>query len=379
MKHVLGGAIVLAVGICLPAHTFAESIIDALDKELSDVKHQHDDATTQNLSNFFNQVDQAMGSPDAAVTLWQQAGGPMPAPTPVTTSYDNETNSERDARLAKDKANAEVLGNLIQVHCGLMHYAALFVTEPKRKGLQDDFKGWLQRAAQAYPLLNPPASDATGGGNSGNPPKHKRRDDGGGNGQGGNGGGNAAPPVKFSEVKATTMKDSVISTFLAFKSWGDNDQGSWSVKGIPDLFKTNILDPSRTTPSSATLQAWDIYIAMKQADEPDTDKWTSTDYPPLQFDRAMDAYTITPTTDSLQVLVQIIHANPTDPNADNWIKRTKALLDAYRAGHGGAVIVAPSNVPATVTTGNVTVTTRQAGDAQIITTTTNGAPANPRP
>jgi hypothetical protein len=96
----------------------------------------------------------------------------MPAPTPVTTEYESETATERDTRLAQDKANAEALGLVVQLHCGLLHYAALFVTDPKRKGLQDDFNGWLQRAAQVYPQLSSGSAPAA------NDQHHHHRDNG---------------------------------------------------------------------------------------------------------------------------------------------------------------------------------------------------------
>src|SRR5476651_437590 len=66
----------------------AQSSLDALQQELKEAQQQHQDVTSQVLTNFFTQVDAAMGSPDAAVALYQQAGGVMPDPSPVVT--DNE-------------------------------------------------------------------------------------------------------------------------------------------------------------------------------------------------------------------------------------------------------------------------------------------------
>ena len=353
----------------------AQSTLDALDQELKEAQQQHDDVTAQNLSNFFSQVDQAMQSTDASVQLWQNAGGAMPALTGTTTQYSSETVSEREAREAKDKANVEALGGMLQVHCGLLHYGGTFVTNPKQKGLQDDFNGWLQKIAAVYPQLGAPASDdapAQGGG--GGERRHHHGDAGGG------GGGGAAPPLNFSDLKGKTLHDSPITKYLGFTAaFKDKDQGGWSVKQIPALFKTNILDPSRATPNETTLSNWDVYVAMMQADETDPDKWTSTDYPPLQFERACDDYAISPNTDKIQTLVQIIHANPTHPSAPDWLTRTKALLDAYRAGHGrgGATPAVVQNTapPAPPANGNVTV--EQQGDAQIITTHSTNDTANP--
>jgi hypothetical protein len=362
MKRLWAGGLAVAMGLQSAGVALAQSSLDALEEELKEVQLQHDDATTQNLTNFFNQVDQAMVSNDAAVALWQQAGGAMPPPTPVTTVHETESASERDARLAQDKANADQLGGILQLHCGLLHYAALFVTKPNRKGLQQDFNGWLQRAAQVYPQLTsaaPPAGDAGG--------PRRRRDAGGSS-------------FRLGDIKSATMKGSVISGYLGFKSWGDKEAGGWSVNNLPTLYKTDILDPARATPTADTLADWDIYIAMEQAEEPDADKWTSTDLPPLQFERACDDYAIRPSAEKLETLVQIIHANPTHPKADEWLQRAKDLLATLRGGKpaGAAATPIPAPAPAAVTNGNVTVSTIQQGDAQIIITHTNATP-NPAP
>jgi hypothetical protein len=366
---VVGMMVVLAMA----GFARAQSTLDALDQELKEAQQQHDDVTAQNLSNFFSQVDQAMQSSDAAVALWQQAGGAMPALTGTTTQYSTETVTEREAREAKDKANTDALGGMLQVHCGLLHYGGQFVTDPKQKGLQDDFNGWLMKIAQAYPQLGASASDNTtaqGGGGG----EHKHHHDNGG----GAGAAPPPPPLNFGDLKGKTLHDSPITKLLGFTvAFKDKEQGSWSVKQIPALFKSNILDPSRATPNETTLSNWDIYVAMMQADETDPDKWTSTDYPPLQYERAYDDCVMSPNTDKIQTLVQIIHTNPTHPNAPDWLTRTKALLDAYRSGHGGAPPAVVQNTPAPTTTSNGNVTVEQQGDAQIITTHNTNGTANP--
>jgi hypothetical protein len=364
----------ISVVMAMTGLAHAQSTLDALDQELKEAQQQHDDVTAQNLSNFFSQVDQAMQSTEGSVQLWQSAGGAMPALTGTTTQYSSETASERETREAKDRANVQALGGMLQVHCGLLHYGGQFVTDPKQKGLQDAFNDWLQKIAAVYPQLGASTSDSTsspGGGEH----KHHHGDAGGG------GAGAAAPPppLNFSELKGKTLKDSPITKYLGFTAaFKDKDQGSWSVKQIPALFKTNILDPSRATPNATTLGNWDIYVAMMQADETDPDKWTTTDYPPFQFERAYDDYSISPNTDKIQTLVQIIHANPTHPGAPDWLTRTKAALDAYRAGHGGggATPAVVQNTPA-APTANSNVTVEQQGDAQIITTHSTNGTANP--
>jgi len=377
MKRVWGVAAAVALVFAAVGFARAQSTLDALEEELKEAKQQHDEVTAQNLTNFFSQVDQAMQSPEAAVTLWKGAGGAMPAATGTTTQYATETASEREAREGKDKANVDALAGLLEVHCGLLHYGGLYVTSPDQKGLNDEFNGWLQKVAQVYPQLVPPVSEDNGGAQGGGEHHHHHDNAGGG------GGAASPPPFNFGELKGKTLQGSPITKFLGFTlAFKDKPQGGWSVKQIPALFKSNILDPSRTAPSETTLANWDLYIAMMQADETDPDKWTTTDYPPFQFERAADDYAISPNTDKIETLVQIIHANPTHPNAADWLTRTKTLLDAYRAAHGGGgaapSVVRNSAPPAAVTNSNVTV--EQQGDAQIIIThSTNGTPHPAQP
>jgi hypothetical protein len=190
------------------------------------------------------------------------------------------------------------------------------------------------------------------------------------------------PPFSLEELKAKTMRDSAIGKFLGFKSWADKEQGGWSVGGLSRLYRASVLDPLRATPTAATLAAWDIYLGMASSDEKDNDKWNQVVYPPLQFDRACDDYAITLSTEKLEVLVNLIKANPTYPQVDDWIARAHQLMDDYRVRHGGKPTVAqtPATAPApsapSAPTGNpnTTVTTVQQGDATIITTHTNSAP-----
>ncbi len=177
------------------------------------------------------------------------------------------------------------------------------------------------------------------------------------------------------------MQDSPISKYLSFKKWGDGEQGGWAVRDLPRLYRANVLEPLRVAPSDATLASWDVYIAMVNADVTDNDKWTQTDYPPMQFDRACDDYAITPSTEKLDGLIKIVNASPTHPEADDWIARIHKLLDDYRTHHGGSAIAPVAPGPITIPTKdpNVTISTEQQGDAIIITTHTNTAPVNPAP
>ena len=408
---IAGGAFLFQGGFAA-----AQNSLQTLQQELNAAKQQHKEVTTKMLTNFFSQIDAAMASPDAAIALYAQANTPpsdnnppelepgseaalldslrrcgIPA-TPVQKENENETQSEKEARLAADQIDLSRMGIAVQLHCGIMHYAALFVVKPDQKGLQNEWVAWLKSTAQIYPQLAlPPINNDQ----NPDPQKNKRERD------------NNQPKLKREpsfypeDMKGKAMRDSVISKFLGFNAWDENNQGGntaqaspasasksdpggWSVRDLPKLYRTNVLDPLRTSPTAATLAAWDAYIAMANADERDTDKWNQVVYPPLQFDRACDDYAIAPNTEKLEELVNLIKANPTCPSADDWISRVGKLLDDYRVRHGGKPLNAQSPTTApTAPTGNpnVTVTTEQQGDATIITThtNTNSAPVAPVP
>jgi hypothetical protein len=344
----------------------AQSTLEALQQELNEAKQAHQDVTAQSLANFFAQVDPAMASPDAAVALYQLAGGALPDPSPVITQNEDETATEKAARLAYDQANVSRMGVVLQLQCGLMHYAALFVVKPDQTGLQNQWVDWLNAAAQIYPqtAMPQPPSDPV-------PDLHKKKSK-----------DNDPKPHLFdpSDLKGKAMKDTLISKFLAFKAWADKEQGGWSVHDLPRLYRTNVLEPLRTAPTPATLSAWDAYIAMANADEKDNNQWNQVDFPPLQFDRASDDYLVTPSTEKLEGLVNLIKANPTNPHADDWIARVSQFMSDYRAHHGGAPAPQGPSTTATPSAANpsVVVTTQQQGDATIITTQhTNSAPVSP--
>jgi hypothetical protein len=339
--------------------------MDVLEQELREAKQQHQDVTAQTLANFFTQVDAAMASSDAALALYQQAGGAPPDPVPVATLYASETASEKKARQALDAANLATMANALELQCGLMHYAALFVVSPEQKGLQAEWVAWLNRAAQIYPQLAVPTPVPAPIADPGKPVS-----------------GVAAlvrpPPFDPSGLEGIAVSDSVIGKYLGFKTWDDKDPGRWSVHDLPGLFRTNVLDPLRVSPTAATLDAWDVYIAMLSSDEKDSAKWNDEIYPPLQFERLADGYAVAPSTEKLEGLVNLIKAHPTDPKADDWISRVHQLMEAYRARHATGEKTAENSTPPTsvVTTANpnVTVTTTTQGDMTIVTTHTNSAP-----
>jgi hypothetical protein len=365
LRGIVGASFLLPAG-----YAVAQNSLDTLDQELNEAKQQHDDVTSQMLTTFFSKVDAAMTSPDAAIALYsdpQGANGPLPPLTPVTTENEHETVSEKEQREGQDRANLVRLATVVQLHCGLMHYAALFVLKPDQPGLQDQWVEWLKTAATIYPNINPPPDNSAP--SSGSPASQSQT--------------RIWPrPVAFSidGIKGSPMRDSIIAKALGFTAWNDKDQGNWAVAGLPQLYKTNVLDPLRIKPTLATLNAWDVYIGLMNASEPDNDRWDDVVYPPLQFERACDAYVVDPTTERLETLVQIIKTYPANPKVDDWISRVHKLVDNYRQSHGLGPAVAQSAVPASTAPAgnpNVTVTTEHQGDMTIVTTHTNTPASNP--
>ena len=352
--------LILAGLLILPgALASAQTSIDVLEQDLNQIKQEHQDASGQVFTTFLTSLDDAARSQDAALLLYQQAGGTMPDPSPVITQYQSESPDERSSREAQDAANVVCLSCAVELQCGLMRFAALFIQNPDAKGLHEAWLGWLKSAAQLYPQMtptdlrvkdeeavaaraardNPPPSDTRES-------KHKgyqrmsavRR--------------NFMPPDKAREIKERSVRDSIISSYLGFNGWGDKDPSHWRVFDLPNMYKDQVLDPLRTAHNPEALDAWNTFIAMKSADQPDRDAWTQVDYPSLQFDAASDDFNISPSMEKLSVLVNIIKTNPVHPKLDEWIAQTQKMLQDFRgtkpaapASSAPAAAVIPAGSP----------------------------------
>lgn len=362
----------------LPAQ--AETSLDVLEQDLTQVRQEHSEASAQIIAAFFNSLQTAAGSPDAALDLYQNAGGKMPWSTPVQSLYENETPDEKKIRLAKDNARTSNLAEVAQVHCGLMRFAARFVLKPDTKGLQDDWVAWLKNAAQRYPdlktMANAPDADAPAAApppaNEQNKSSHRNQpripEEG---------------PHVAQALMRSSMKDSIIGKYLGFHGWGDAQQGQWKIEDLTKLYRSAVLDPLRTAHNTELLTAWDVYIAMRQVDEADPDKWVHIEYPSLAFEKGCDDFALSPSTEKLEILVNLLKANPDHPQIEDMTTRTHQMLQDYRARKNGGAPPAVAPAAATTTTSSngatVTVTTTTSGDATIVTTTTNAPPAAPKP
>ncbi|MCE0498429.1 MAG: hypothetical protein LV481_10840 [Methylacidiphilales bacterium] len=304
----------------------AESSIDALEDELKQAQQQHQDASSKQFTDLINALDQAIQSPDAALQLYQSAGGNMPDPAPVLTAHAEETPSEKALRDAQDAAVNAALASVVQLHCGLMRFAVFFVQKPDEQGLHDAWIVWLKQAALMYPQagLTPPDTRSVSTpppADSAQPTHHDRERE----------RAKANLPDYVKDLKNKAVRDSIISAYFGYNAWGDKEQGSWAVREIPHLYRVEVLDPLRTKPSADTIAAWDTYIAMKNADETDRDKWDNVDYPALQFQRGKDDFYAEPSDDKLETLVTLVKNNPTNPDLDNWIAQVKQMIQDYRA------------------------------------------------
>lgn len=307
--------LLLCIGAGLFAATCsrAQTPIQVLEQDLKQAQEQHDAASSQQMVAFISALDTASQSPDAALALYQQAGGEAPDAAPISKHYVYETPTEKAAREARDQQNLTIFGSVAQIHCGLMKNAALLVSRPNAKDVQDQWIAWLKNTAAVYPQL--------GG-------KHP--------------------------LKNVGMKESLIGKFLGFHGWGASDQGAWSVQDIPSLYRQQVLEPLRNPPVPAALDAWNIYMAMIQADDADPDHFTQVTLPALTFDRTADDFAIRPTMDKLQVIDQIIKSNPTSDRLGNWITRAKQMI-AVLAGGGTAHSPLPGATPGTSDSGTASV------------------------
>jgi hypothetical protein len=297
----LRAPVVLAalLGLLAAGVARGQTSLDVLEKDLDEVKQQRQDATSQGFLNLITQLDKADSSADAALQLFQSSGGTLPAPTQVTTRYEHETPTEKAARLQRDQNILTSFGAMVQLHCGMMRIAATYVMKPDTAHLHEDWIAWLKNAAQIYPQL-------TGA----------------------------------DDVRTMSMKDSPISAYLDFHGWGDKEQGKWTVHELPKFYRAEVLEPLRNPVVADALPAWDSYIALRNANQPDNNRWNNDELPELQFEKAADDFALAPGTEKLQALVDLIKAHPNHAKVDDWIAQVHTMLSAYKAQHGDA---APTN------------------------------------
>jgi hypothetical protein len=278
----------------------AQTSMDVLEQDLKEAKQKHDDASSQLVTSFISTLDAASQSPSQALQLYKAAGGKLPDAAPVKTRYEHETPTEKAAREAQDAASSSIAALAVQIHCGLMRYAAQLTVTPQAPGLHDNWINWLKATGSLYPQL---AGD--------------------------------------SALKSVAMRDSVISSYLGFRGWGEGDEGKWTMSDLPRLYRELVLDPARTPPTADTLGFWDTYIAMRQADEPDKRKWAQDEEPELEFDRDTDDFAIQPSMDKLSTLIEIIKANPSHSKTDDWITRMHEMMRTYQNGKSATTTAAP--------------------------------------
>ena len=281
----------LGAGYAMAAPSGAQTPIQVLEDDIKQAQVEHAAASSQQMTTFLASLDAAVQSPNAALTLYEQAGGALPDPTPVSKRYTYETPTEKEERLALDQQKLGTLASIAQIHCGLMENAALLVTKPNDPKVTAQWLAWLKNTAAIYPQL------------TGKLP-----------------------------LKNVTMKDSVISRYLGFHGWGTSDEATWSIELLPSLYRQLVLEPLRNPPTPGVVEAWNTYIAMVQSDDPDSTHFAQVTEPALDFDRAADDFTLRPSMDKLQVIDQIIKSNPTNDQLDKWIARARQMIAVYAGG-----------------------------------------------
>ena len=330
MKRPVGALIFGLLG--LGTAGYAQSSLDMLQRDLDQMKQEHQEASSKNFDYFLRSLETAQSDPQSAEKLYYQAGGAPPPKAAVMTKYEHETPTEEAARRNLDQAVTANFDGALQLHCALMRFAALFVAKPDTSGLQDGWIAWLKSVGPSYPQVGGIVVDPRiSAENKGDGDGHSRRP-------------HVPPGAKVDAsggIKALAVRDSPIGSYLGFHGWGDKAQGGWRLADLPGLYRQEILEPLRKSPSAATLAAWDVYIAMMNADQPDEDRWADIDYPAFQFDKGCDDFAGAPNTDKLEALMGIIKAHPEHPRVDEWFGRVHDLLQAYRAQRAAASSAAP--------------------------------------
>jgi hypothetical protein len=325
----------------------ADTAVDELEKDLNDVKATQQATSDQSLSDFLAQTLAASQDSNTAFQLYQTAGGAVPDGAPIQSHHAHETAEEKGAREAQDSVLMGPIALVAQLHCGMLHFAVLYATSPNQKGLHDDFVAWLKTTPDIFNQIKDDDLKQAG-----------------------------------RNLKRSSMKESVIASYFSFFNWGNVDQAGWTIYDIPKLYRSEVLDPLRTTPTADTLAAWDVYIGLRNTSEPDGKKWNVVEYPAMMFDRGVDDYAVEPSMEKLQVLVDLIKANSACPTVKDMISKTHDLVADYRKRHPSAATPQAETATASGATSsapdpNVKVTTTTQGDMTIITTQTNTATTTP--
>lgn len=410
------GPVVLTIVFFQSISVYAETSLDVLEQDLNQVQKDRETASSEAFKGILDQLNTAAASPDAALALYQQAGGLMPVARPAPRNPNQTETADQKAAREQENEDAQArLAATLQAHCQVMRFAVIFSSTPDQKGLQDDWLTWLKSVGPVYPQLHGTGNmrgrrdpnqtttdaaatdtDATPDATTSDSATPTTRDNSDENRrrrfqqeQGGQGEEQLEP---IGNWKTMTMGESQIGKYLGYHGWEGKDQAEWAVSSIPELYLAQVLKPLQATPSADTLTAWDVYIAMENADQPDTNEWNQVEYPSLAFDRGCDDYKIKPSMDKLQTLIAIIKAVPTHPKLEEMISRLHTYVEDFRTHHanggdgtGGqpaAVATTSDGEPSTdggSTTPKVTVETTQEGDMTVITTRTNAPPSNPTP
>ncbi len=305
----------LALLLAFTSATFAQTdTLNTLQRELNELKVYQKKAEDDTFAKFFKEITDASTDPDKAMDLYQSAVEALATKPEDGASTDpnnpgqaSHTPTPRPHHPKPEKPQTiddkALTPTLVMAHCGLVRFSALFILKPETPGLKQSFAVWLESVGSNY------------------------------------------PDIGRNELKGVAVVDSVITKFYGL-NLGDSDEGKWSLKKTPELYKLDVLKPLADANDPKVLTSWNTYGGMLHFDETDEDRWTRVVQPSLVFQMRLAAYKLAPGADKLAALFEVIKQNPLHPEAKDMIATVSDLLAAAKAQFGGgAPSVAPQPSP----------------------------------
>jgi hypothetical protein len=295
------------------------SSLDALQRELDELKTKQKGLIDNAFSTFLTEMDKDAVDGEAALafldsakeTIAQDKANAEKPPTPDDgsgSSIDQAVQSQPTERKHHHSQNQNTTNQpdpmVAAAHCGLVRFAALYILHPDTANLDTQWKTWLESAGENYPSL-------------------KRED----------------------PLFQTPVSDSVIPKFYKMDLSG-KEQSDWKVAKLSDIYEKYILKPLGDANDPKVLAAWDTFAGMKKVD---VDALTfSTDVEPtLYFNKEVADYKLNPTVDKISKLYQLAEQNPAHKDFSKWLDTISGLIADMRARYG---------VPAPATTTTTTAT-----------------------
>jgi hypothetical protein len=312
--RMIGGAAAVLWAACGAA--WPQTTLDALERSLKDVGKQHEQGEQTQRDDFARVLDAALASPEAALQAWSDAGGRVPEPPRLDPANEEWMRQALEACEAEGVASPELSGALADdaqarkrlfkragyyqeilagylhsraaqaawAHCQLLKFAADFSAKKTDPAKDPRWTSWLEGNVAGFERISGhPFCSVTVG---------------------------ASPLVRRYGQDQLLGKD--------FKEW--------SVQGMPELFRTWILDPARAARARDIGKTWDAYIVLNHAESGNPDKWENERLPWLLFQKQADEYRVAPDVMPLTRLVEIMKQHPAHPRFKEMQAITGELL-----------------------------------------------------